>query len=184
MEDLKGMVMGCMTSNGAEALRLIGASATRISPQEAYTPLERGTFQGIATAWGPMKNWRLYEVTTHHTIASMVRTTQHCLFNRKTWNKFTPEEQWRLEAKFKYGFAYAHSRSAYMSIVDTIDNHIIKSKKKHELYVLPQSERERLRGIVKPIWYKWVEKMKAKGHPAEEILQYIERNSKSFMEEG
>jgi TRAP-type transport system periplasmic protein len=183
LEDLKGMVFGCMTKTEAEALKAVGASAMLVTPQDTYTQLERGTFKGICTAWGNIQAWRIYEITKYHTIAGLSRTTMHVLFNRKTWEKFTPDEQKKLEFLIQGAFPQAHNLSGTLSTIDVVDNYLLKEKGKHEIIVLPEEERDKWKELVKPMWNEWAQRMEAKGYPGKETIQFIERFGKALAEE-
>lgn len=183
LEDLRGMVFGCMTKSEAEALRKVGASALLVTPGDTYTPLERGTFKGICTAWGNIQSWRIYEITKYHTIVGITRTTMHSLFNRRTWNKFTPDEQKKLEWIFRYSFPQSHNLSGALSTIDVVDNYLLKDKNKHEIIMFPDDELAKWKEEVRPMWDKWADEMEAKGYPGKEVIAFIERFGRSLSQE-
>jgi TRAP-type transport system periplasmic protein len=183
LDDFKGMVFGVMTKTEAETLKAVGASAMLVTPQDTYSQLERGTFKGIVTAWGNVQGWRVYEITKYHTIVGATRTTMHALFNKKTWDKFTPDEQKKLEFLIKGAFPQSHNLSGGLSTVDVVDNYLLKEKGKHEIITFPAEERDKWREKVRPMWDEWASRMEAEGDPGKETIGFIERFGKSLQEE-
>ncbi|MGB3222848.1 MAG: TRAP transporter substrate-binding protein DctP [Desulforhopalus sp.] len=169
LEDLKGLKIGCQTPESARALELLGASASVIAWPDMYVQLERGVVDGVVAAWAIVNITHLHEKAKYHTLLRLSPGIAHWMFNRRTWNKFTPEEQERFEL-----LAASLSNKTAWSVVSTSHDMRFKeitSEKGHETIELSPTDREHLKELFKPLWDEWTKRMNTKGYPAEAIMQ-------------
>jgi TRAP-type C4-dicarboxylate transport system substrate-binding protein len=169
LADLKGMKIGCQTPEAAEAMKLLGASASTIAWPDMYTQLERGVVDGVVAAWAIVQITHLQEIAKYHTLLRTCPGIAHWMFNRKTWNKFIPDEQ----EKFKLFSASLSNETAWSVDATSHDMRYkeITPEKGQTVIRLSQKDKEEIEKLFKPLWNRWVERMKKKGYPAEAILK-------------
>ena len=169
LDDLQGKIIGCQDEMSARALSLAGASTSTMTLDEMYTAGERGMVDGIVVAWGAFFVWKLYEVYDYHTVLGLSPVPSHWMFNRDTWNKFTPDEQQKLELLGPW-FQRAINEAAGMPGMLARGTEVTPDKG-HEIIEWSTEDMNELRETFKPIWDKWVEDMEAKGIPGNDILK-------------
>ena len=169
LEDLKGMKIGCQTPESARAMELLGASASTIAWPDMYVQLERGVVDGVVAAWAIVNITHLHEIAKYHTLLRLSPGIAHWMFNRNTWNKFTPEEQ----EKFKLLGASLSNKTAWSVVSTSHDMRFreITPEKGQTVIELSQTDREKVKKLFKPLWDEWAERMQSKGYPAKAILQ-------------
>jgi len=179
LAELKGKVIGCQNPKIAEALERLGASVSVIKLSEAYTSLERGVIDGVACAWGSVNVFRFYEVTKYHTLIGISPATSHWFFSLKTWNKFTPDEQERLELLAPW---FQH-RILTGNVKGSMDARFNKCtpEKGHELINWSYEDMNKMKELFRPIWNKWAEEMEAKGYPGKDILKDAEKLMAAYL---
>jgi len=75
LDDLHGLKLVTATKIQADMLTLLGASPSSATPMDAYTALQRGTYDGIATSWGGVLSFHLNDVTSFHVDAALGTST-------------------------------------------------------------------------------------------------------------
>ena len=169
LKDLKGLKIGCQTAQSAQAMKLLGASASTMAWPDMYMNIERGVVDGVVAAWGIVKITRLYEVAKYHTLLRLTPGVAHWMFNRRTWNKFTPEEQNKFELLAPWMAYSTHTGAALISQNMRFSD--ITSEKGHSTIELSIEDREQIKKLFKPLWDEWADKMESKGYPGKAILQ-------------
>ena len=167
LDELKGKVIACEVDAVAKMMQRLGAEATQMGHGDMYTACERGVVDGTVQAWGSFNAYRMYELMDYHTLISVCPGDSHFLFNRDTWNKFTPEEQERLEVLAPW-FQYANTVSnneRSMEVHDTIE------EMGGEFIELSAEDEIKLREAGKPMWDEWAEDMESRGYPGNDILR-------------
>jgi TRAP-type C4-dicarboxylate transport system substrate-binding protein len=168
LKDLKGMKIGCQTAQGAQAMKQLGASASTIAWTDMYLQLERGVVDGVVAAWGIVNITRLHEIAKCHTLLRLTPALAHWMFNRNTWNKFTPDEQKKfelLEPWINYGTVSSVAMTSH-----NMRSKEITPEKGHTTIEFPKEDREQIKKLFRPLWDEWAEKMEKKGYPGKAIL--------------
>ena len=99
-------------------------------------------------------------------------------FNLKTWNKFTPEEQARLE--FLRTWVQYMDNRATAEVQWFILGKVMKPGGGQKLYELSSEDKAKMKKLFRPLWDQWVKDMERKGYPAKEILEYAEKLIKMY----
>ncbi len=180
LDDLKGKVIGAYGKRNSEAMAQLGASVTTMATSEMYTPLEKGVVDGVVVPWGVVASFKLYEVAKYHTLIGINPGVHYWLFNRDTWDKFTPEEQQALE-ELGIWIQYGTNVSAVESTMGVLGSQITPEKGQ-ELIYLSAEEVDKMRELFSPIWNKWAEDMEAKGYPAKDIIKDAERLTTGYYD--
>jgi len=170
LDDIQGKILGTTDKRAAEAMKLLGASATLMNAADLYTPLERNVVDGVVTAWGVVEIWRLYEQVHYHTEVGVSRGAVYAFFNRSTWDKFTPEEQDKLEWILGNRMQYATNVAATSSMIRVQDEFILPEQG-HELIELSKEDKATMSERFSPMWDEWAEQVEAIGYPGKDILR-------------
>lgn len=101
LDDLKGLKVRSFTPSMSAMLEHLGATPVTLQFSEVYPALQRGVAScGVTSPTsGNTGNWP--EVTTHLLPLSVSGSVQGHFINLDAWNKFTPEQQAKLEEQFK-----------------------------------------------------------------------------------
>lgn len=169
INDLKGMKLACQTDDASTAMGKLGAAASTVAWTDLYQILERGVADGVVCAWGTVRVTRIHEVAKYHTVLRLFPSVGHYMFNRATWNKFTPDEQEKLKLLEPW---IAYSNTAGLTRLSyNLRSAEIKPEKGHEMIYWSEKDMGHIRSALKPIWDAWADKMEAKGYPAKAILK-------------
>ena len=169
INDLKGMKLACQTDDASIAMGKLGASASTVAWTDLYQIIERGVVDGVVCAWGTVSVTRIHEIAKYHTALRLFPSVGHYMFNRATWNKFTPDEQKKFELLEPW---IAYSNTAGLTRISyNIRSVEIKPEKGHEVIYWSGKDMDQLRSAFKPMWDSWADKMEAKGYPAKAILK-------------
>jgi TRAP-type C4-dicarboxylate transport system substrate-binding protein len=101
-DDLKGKPLKISIPQ-IPGFKELGVDCVMIPPSETYVALEKGTVDGLTTAWEMLESQRYGEVTDYHVVlnfgdpAGMVR-----LMNWDSWNKLPSDIQKVIEDNYKY----------------------------------------------------------------------------------
>lgn len=85
LDDLRGLKIVTASKIQSDMLTLLGASPSSATPMDAYTALQRGTYDGILTSWGGVLAFHLNEVTNFHVDAALGTTTEMLAMTRKRY---------------------------------------------------------------------------------------------------
>lgn len=101
LADLQGLKVRSFTPSMSAMLEHFGATPVTLQFSEVYPALQRGVVScGVTSPTsGNTGNWP--EVTTHFLPLSVSGSVQGHFVNLDAWNRFTPEEQTKVEAQFK-----------------------------------------------------------------------------------
>lgn len=171
LSDLEGKVFGAQDSAGVEALKQLGASAVVMVGSEAYLALQRGTIDGVLSAWGWVNNFKLNEVTTYHTLLNLNPGTYSSVMNRDAYNKLTPEEQQHLADIKPLYFFYNTTDSVATATANIPPENI---------FTIGPEEKTELAAKMRPQWDAWVKKADATGMPGQKILDEAVRLMKLY----
>lgn len=166
LSDLQGKVFGAQDSAGVKVLEELGASASVMVGSDAYLALQRGTIDGVLSAWGWVNNFKLNEVTTYHTLLNLNPGSYSTVMNKDTYDKLTPEEQAHLADLMPLYFFYNTTDSAAKAT---------ESIPPENMFTLSATDQATLTGKMQPQWAEWVAKADAKGWPGQKILDEATR---------
>lgn len=166
LADLKGKVFGAQDSAGVKVLEELGASASVMVGSDAYLGLQRGTIDGVLSAWGWVNNFKLNEVTTYHTLLNLNPGSYSTVMNKDAYDKLTPQEQAYLADIAPVYFFYNTTDSAAAATA---------SIPAENMFTLSAADQAALTEKMQPQWAEWVAKADAKGWPGQAILDEAAR---------
>lgn len=168
LDDLRGKVFAAQDAAGARTLEALGASASVMVGPDAYLALQRGSVDGVLSAWGWVNNFKLNEVTTYHTLLNLNPGTYSSVMNKDTWEKLTAQEQAHIRDLTPLYFFYNTTNGAASAMADIPPEN---------LFTFSDEDRATLIETMAPLWDEWVEKADARGWPGREILDEAVRLS-------
>jgi TRAP-type C4-dicarboxylate transport system substrate-binding protein len=99
--DLKGKKVRTYTASMALLVKQLGGTAVTLEFSEVYPALQRGVADCAITAPSAGNNAKWTEVTDHFFPLSIMAAVTAHFMNLDTWNKFTPDQQEKLEAAYR-----------------------------------------------------------------------------------
>lgn len=178
MEDIKGMDI--RASGGAgEILKAWGANMVGMPMSATPEALQKGVVQGLFSSLEVMKDFKFAELCRYVTVTDTVIYPFAVVMNMDSWNKLPDDVKKVME---DLGTEQARWTGEYM------DNHVQESidwsKETYDVEIIKLSAEEKAKWNkpLEPMVDKWVEDAKAKGLPAEEIVQDIRDFAKKHAE--
>lgn len=167
LADMRGKTITSDSALGLRALELMGATPVHMTGFESYTAAERGVIDGSLNGFDTVGATKLYEQFDYHTLVGLCPVVACWVFCRDTWDKFTPEEQSRLEVVFK-DFAFMYTAR----LLDTaVFGYEECTKPGHEIIRLSKADMDRMTELLRPVWDEWAEEMEKSGYPGKDILE-------------
>ena len=171
LDDLKGKVFAAQDSAGVAVLEKLGASASVMVGPDAYLALQRGAVDGVLCAWGWVKNFKLNEVTTYHTLLNLNPGTYSTVMNKDAWNMLTDAEKNHLADLRPVYFFYNTTDAAAGATQDIPAENI---------FSLSVEDQDELGKQMQPQWAAWVKRADEAGLPGQEILDEAVRLMKLY----
>jgi TRAP-type C4-dicarboxylate transport system substrate-binding protein len=169
VEDFKGIRIR-ISGEMARVVAMFGAAPTMIPVSDLYEAMDRGTLDMATLPWAfSFGAFKINEVSKYCT-TNFAPGSQSCAFiaNKKAWNAL-PEEykklhmEWYKKAPKIWGDEYKKGDKRWIPIY----------KKKLEFIELPDEERAKLVTKARGIWDEWIKRMKKRGLPGKEVLNYF-----------
>ena len=169
IEDLSGLRLGSPGPKHAAYLNMIGAAAQQIESGDLYTAMQRGMIDGVIHPDASLKSQKLTDLCDYHMMMSLGIDVFTVAMNKNSWKKLPPDVQ-------KVILEMNDSSSALFSAVinneaDWVNGEL---KKRGDIfYYLPDDEKDRMRGKLKPVYDEWLEKAKDRGLDGPKILKRV-----------
>jgi TRAP-type C4-dicarboxylate transport system substrate-binding protein len=167
--DIKGVPLRA-SGGAAQILKAWAANPVGMPMPQTPEALQKGVVKGLFSSLEVMKDFKFAELCGYVTITDAVVYPFAVVMNMDKWNSLPKDVQAVLE---DLGTQQAAWTGVYM------DNHVQESiawsKKNHNLQVieLSQDEKAKWDKLLEPMTGKWIQDSKAKGLPAEAIVEDI-----------
>lgn len=171
LEDMKGLKIRSPGPIMAKVLKAFGAVPVGMPITEVYTALERGTIDGVAIPWEAMRAFRFYELCDYHTELDLYTVPFLVAMNARQWESL-PEDLQEVIAEHSGKVMSMQAGKAYAN--EDIPGKEACLANNGTIYQLPAEEKERWISAVANVRAGWLDDMKAKGLPGEEILSTLE----------
>jgi TRAP-type C4-dicarboxylate transport system substrate-binding protein len=137
--------------------------------------LQKGVVKGLLSSLEVMKDFKFAELCGYGTMTDTAVYPFAVVMNMESWNKLPKDVQKVMDDMAKEQCEWT---GKYMD--DHVKEAIAWSKKTHnvEFITLSKEEKAKWDKLVKPITGKWIEDTKAKGLPAETIVDDIKAFAK------
>ncbi len=176
LEDIKGVDLRA-SGGAAQLLKAWGANAVGMPMSETPEALQKGVVKGLFSSLEVMKDFKFAELCGYVTITDAAVYPFAVVMNMEKWNSLPKDVQAVLEGMGTQQSAWT---GTYMD--NHVDESIAWSKKTHNLKVNQLSEEEKAKWdeLLGPITDKWIKDGKAKGLPAEAIVDDIKAFAKMY----
>ena len=138
---------------------------------EAYDALAKGVAEGVIGPFEPMKGFRLADVVKYGIpIDSAWSNTAFVVMNKNTWKKLPEDIQGTIE---EINQEWSEKQAKLWDELDAEGKRTLLQKG-GKIITLTKTEQARWTKAMRPISDGYVEKMKKKGLPGEEALNFCE----------
>jgi TRAP-type C4-dicarboxylate transport system substrate-binding protein len=169
LNDLKAARIGASAPNVVQAMKLLGASAQPIKPQDLYMALQRKMIDGIIFPDAPMRSMKLTDLLSNHTIVNLVNATFGLFMNKQAWDKLPADVQKVFEEM---------SQSAGALCGETLINEAAwindeLKKRGDKFYYLPPAEKAKWKAAIKPMYQGWIKRLNKNGMNGQAIFDQM-----------
>jgi TRAP-type C4-dicarboxylate transport system substrate-binding protein len=176
LNDIKGVDLRA-SGGAARILKAWGANQVGMPMSATPEALQKGVVQGLFSSLEVLKDFKFAELCKFVTVTDTVIYPFAVVMNMDSWNKLPKDVQKVMEGM---GREQAEWTGNYM------DNQVKKSvawskeTQNVEFIYLPKGEKAKWDKLLVPITAKWIEGAKAKGLPAEAIVNDIKAFAKKY----
>lgn len=176
LADLKGMELRASGPAGA-ALKAWGATPVGMPMPATVEALQKGIVQGLFSSGDTMKSLKFAEFCKYVTMTRRVMYPFYVIMNMDTWNKLPKDVQKVID---DLSLEQAKWTGNYNDI-ETMEA-LEWSKKNHNVEIIELSKEEMAKWdkLLEPMVTKWIKDAKAKGLPAEAIIEDIKALTKKY----
>lgn len=169
LEDLKGIKIRC-TGMAAKIVKALGGVPVAMPMGETYDALNRGVVDGSMAPQEALQGWKWGEVVkfTTESFGAAYSTAFFVVMNKEKWNSLPADIQKVIE---KVNEEWIEKTGKNWDEIDRAGREFTL-KLGNKIISLAPAENERWAKAVQPILKDYVERMKAKGLPGEEALQF------------
>jgi TRAP-type C4-dicarboxylate transport system substrate-binding protein len=170
LEDLKGLRIRVGYPIQARALELLGAIPVTCSMIELADFIKEGKADGAVMPWEAAKSFKVANIFQYHTVINMYTSPFFTAMNKEKYASLPADIKKIIDENSGEEMSALSGRA--------LDSADIKARKIFEdrgdfIYILPKPELERWRRIAMSIGDSWVDEMKNKGLPGQEVLSYV-----------
>ncbi len=179
LEDLKGLKIRTYGPN-AKMMTMLGATPVAMPQGEAYDAISKGVVDGGLWAYEALQGWKIGEVVKYTT--EIPRLCYGTVFivamNKNKWNSIPPEQQKIIEQINK---EWIEKQAKVWDDIDAEGKAWIL-KRGNKISRLSAEEMNRWVAKTEPLFQEYVQNMKAKGLPGDEVLkfarEYLKKHTK------
>jgi TRAP-type C4-dicarboxylate transport system substrate-binding protein len=169
LNDMKGVSLRA-SGGAAQILKAWGANQVGMPMPATPEALQKGVVQGLFSSLEVMKDFKFAELCKYVTMTEAAVYPFAVVMNMDAWNKLPKDVQ-----KVMDDLAMEQCQWTGKYMDNHVDEAIAWSKETQNVEVIRLSKDERAEWdkLLAPITAKWIEDTKAKGLPAEAIVEYI-----------
>ena len=184
-EDLKGLKTFAPNETINNIVSSFGGIPIDIPFIEVYQALDRGLIDYIAKDWEAAMAFKFFEVTGYRTLLPIGFQSGFLIasMNWDTWNSMPPDVQKifeELNGRFMAEFT-ADNFDKTAGILRGVIGGIDKKQGKH-YYTVPDSEFNKWKVMVKPVYAGWVKRMEEKGLPGRAVFEDAKQLGKKYSQ--
>ena len=175
LNDMKGVSLRA-SGGAAQILKAWGANQVGMPMPATPEALQKGVVQGLFSSLEVMKDFKFAELCKYVTMTEAAVYPFAVVMNMDAWTKLPKDVQKVMD---DLAMEQCQWTGEYM------DNHVneaiawSKETQNVEVIRLSKDERAEWDKLLAPITAKWIEETKAKGLPAEAIVEYIRAFAKT-----
>ncbi len=177
LEDLRGLRIRCHGLS-AKVVACLGGTPVASSISETYEVLSRGLAVGAMIPYEALEGFRLAEMLKYTTenFGSAYTSGLFVVMNKEKWNTLTLAMQKMIE---KVNEEWIEKSAKLWDDLDR-SGRDFTLKEGNQIISLSREEDERWARVVKPLLDDYVDHMRAKGLPGEEVLKFCLERLKSL----
>ena len=171
--DVKGMKIAVLgTGPNLEMWKKVEASPLYLVAPSVYESGQKGVVDACSTNWANIGTYRLNEVFPYAIDMSTSVTHFALVMNLEAWNKMPQEVQNQImSVSGQAGSEFAGDSAFGDNVQKDVMDKIKAQGSKLEIVSLNPGEQDKMKTLAgKPIWDDWVASLKAKGLPADTVL--------------
>lgn len=170
IEAFDGMKIRAPGRYVGEAIKALGGTPVGLGFSEVYEGMERGQIDGFATNWAIIPPYKLHEVSKFHLDAPVYQGVIMVLMRQESYDALPQSMKDVIDA----GISIENS----VAIAKNIDALTASAKEEitkagNTIYALTPEETKRWSEAVKPVYDVWVDEMKGKGFPGQEMFDSL-----------
>lgn len=169
LEDLKGLKIRAGNPTVAKILEKLGAEPVICPVTEAQEKIKKGEIEGVCLPWEGFYAFKFFDCK-YHTEANLYTMGFFIVMNKQKYESLPQDIRKIIDETTGEVMSVTAGRA--------MDEYDLKGKRYaeengHIIYTLPKAELERWKKLTLPIGDIWIEEMKVKDIPGEEILRYV-----------
>ena len=171
--DVKGLKIAVLGSGPTlDMWKKLGASPVYMPAPAVYESGQKGVIDAVAVNWANLGTYRYNEVFPYATDMTSFVTIFATVMNLDSFNKLPPDVQKQvMSVSGQAGAEFASNTAFGEDAKNDILNKIKAQGSKFEIVSLDPGELDKMKALAgKPVWDEWVAAMKAKGLPADKVL--------------
>lgn len=177
-EDLKGMNIRFSGQSIESAIKMFGGNPVGLPMPQVYDALERGILDGVAVGPSTIESYKLNEIITHTTHGlKYFYSTQVIFMNKDKWDSLSKEDQ-DLLASLTGQVTYEKATALYDASYEK-GLEMAKASNVTITEISPELRaqwKEKTSSVVD----KWLADTSAKGLPAQDLLDLIQKIAKEY----
>ena len=167
LEDFKGLKVRCPGGTVSDVMKLLGAVPVLLSTPEVYTSFQRGVVDAVMLSDVDFVSYRVYEIGKYHTDLALFLVSIPYCYNRKFYDNL-PSDLRR--------FLYNMDRQASQLWAKAFESESTAARETMkengvEFITLKQSEINRIKTSIQPVWDQYSKEQEALGLPVRALLK-------------
>lgn len=171
LDDIEGLLMRSPSAAQAKQLERMGATPVALPIPELYPQLERGVIDGAMVPFTTILDFRTFEVANYFTVTGPLfgRSQFVVVMNEESYNNLSPEHQEVIDRTSGIELSQKATQAYLDRGIESVE--FVREMEGKEVIVLPEEERERIREVLRPIYFEWLEEMEEQGIDGRALLE-------------
>lgn len=155
VDTLEGLKLGVSSKLTSDATKRLGGTPLAMPLMEYYESIQRGSINGVVTAWAPFQPFRLIEVTTYHVEAPLGGGPSMLFMSKKRYDALPAAARRILDANS--GEALSRAFGAFSDQVQDDGRKLATDNPaKHQVVHLTAEQDAKWRRALVPMEAEWV----------------------------
>lgn len=168
IEELKGIKMRSPGAYLGSTIKALGMVPVTVAPPEVYDALTKGVIDGVMWNRGSMRDYRVHEVgKTFLALEAQPWTNSIFIMNQKSWNSLPPDLQKLVDDLCGEKMGILNMTN---SIKEDAQAEADMKKLGVDFYSWPDSEMQKVRKTILPVWEQGIADLNKKGLPGKQIM--------------
>jgi TRAP-type C4-dicarboxylate transport system substrate-binding protein len=178
LADLKGLKIRSGGGYASYLLEALGAVPVTVAGPEMYTAFQTGVIDGLLHMDAAIYSYKLHEVGSNILQININRLGVPYALNKRFFDALSPDKK-----RFFYNKLRQASQMASVSY-DIDDVHAKRALKEAgvNFTYFDEAEMAKVRELMKPVWQRFIDTNEAKGLPARELIEELNRLSEQWKD--